>query len=210
VPNLWAGGLDAPATDRNPAAIYVPLAQAVPVEITIAGRIDRGEPLQLAEAVRAAAFKLDPDVPIYDVRSMPQLVVDNSWFYGFGAGIMIVCAVSALLLAMIGLYGVIAFSVGRRIREFGIRMAVGAVRGDIVRLVLRQGAPHILVGVALGLALAIVLSGGIVSLLFNVRPTDPVVLSAVAATLVGIALIATLLPAVRAARIDPLTALREE
>ena len=210
VPNLWVGGLDAPVTDRNPAGVYLPVAQSAPQSLMIIARTKNPTPLDLSETVRTSAFRLDPDVPVDRVRTMPQVVEDSSWFYGWGASIMGICGLSALLLATIGLFGVVAFSVGRRVREFGIRLAVGATPGNVIRLVLRQSAAQIILGLVLGLALALLLGRGVSSLMFLVQPNDPVVITAVALLLTSIALFAAYAPARRAARIDPLTALREE
>lgn len=209
VPDLWLAALDA-SGDRNPAGAYVPLAQIGAQSVSIAARVRAGAPLALTDAVRRAAFQLDPDVPIYEVRSMPDLIVDNSWFYGLGAWILGACGGAALLLAIIGLYGVIAFGVERRTREFGIRMAVGARPAEIVLLVLRQGSLQIAVGIAIGLGLAFLLARGVASLLFNVSPSDPVVFVGIGLLLGMAGLLATLIPAVRASRIDPLRALHAE
>jgi ABC-type antimicrobial peptide transport system permease subunit len=170
----------------------------------------RGEALSLTTPVRDIVFALDPDVPIHDVKSMPQLIDDNSWFFGMGAAIMGACGIAALVLATIGLYGVVAFSVGRRTREIGIRIAIGADPPNIVRLMLRRGSFQLAAGVLLGLGLAIALASGIASLLFNVRPTDVPVFASVSLLLMAIAIVATLIPALRASRIDPLKALRSE
>ena len=209
VPDLWLAAFDAPSGDRNPAGIFVPLTQSAPTTVSVAVRT-RGEPAAVADALRAAAFGLDPDVPIYQVRTMEQLLADNNWFYGLGAAIMGACGLAALLLASIGLYGVVAFSVGRRTREIGIRMAMGARRPDVVKLVLRRGLLQIAVGVVLGIALAVALGRGIASLLFEVSPTDPLIYGATAALLATIGIGAMLVPALRAARIQPVSALRAE
>jgi ABC-type antimicrobial peptide transport system permease subunit len=173
-------------------------------------RTRAGAPLELSQAVRDIAFRLDPDVPVYHARSLPQVIVDGSWFYGWGATIVGVCGLAALLLATIGLFGVVAFSVGRRIREFGIRLAVGAAPRNVILLVLRQSTAQVVIGLVAGIVLALVLGRGVSSLMFLVSPNDPLVIGLVAAILTGIALLAAWAPARRAARIDPLTALREE
>ncbi len=208
VPDLWIDGLDSQG-DRNPAGIYLPLAQSTPAAVLIAVRVRGGQPLDIAAAVRQAAFQLDPDVPLFDVKDMPEVIEDNSWFYGMGVGVIGACGLAALLLATIGLYGVIAFSVGRRTREFGIRMAVGATPGRVIRLVLRQSS-GLALGLVLGLTLAYVLAQGVASLLFQVSPSDPLVFTGVTFFLAAIGVTATLIPAIRAARVDPLSALRME
>src|SRR5690606_6334937 len=106
IPDLWMGGLDA-QEDRNPAGVYVPLAQSAPSSVALAVRARAGAPSQLFRTLREAAFAVDPDVPLYEVRTHAELVRDNSWFYGFGAGIMGATGLAALMLAAIGLYGVI-------------------------------------------------------------------------------------------------------
>jgi putative ABC transport system permease protein len=208
VPNLWTGGLDA-SGDRNPAALYTPLAQTPAQSVSVAVRT-RAEVGTMAAAIRAAVTAIEPDIPVYDVKTMPEVIYDNSWFYGFGVSIIGACGLSALLLAAVGLYGVIAFSVGRRTREFGIRMAVGASPGEIRRFVLRRGSLQLAIGLAIGFSIAWLIANGIASLLFNVSPTDPVTFLAAGVLLVIIAQVATLVPALRASRIDPLSALRAE
>ncbi|MCI0434553.1 MAG: ABC transporter permease [Gemmatimonadetes bacterium] len=209
VPDLWMNGLDS-SGDRNPAGLYLPLEQARPRSMGIALLGPGAEPLALTPRIRDIVFSLDNDVPLYEVRAMPGLIEDNSWFFAMGAGIMGTCGLAALLLATIGLYGVVAFSVGRRTREIGIRMAMGAAPTSIVGLMLRRGVAELLIGTLFGLGLAAVISRGVGSMLFEVSPNDPVVFIGVSLILLAITLAATLIPALRAARIDPLAALRAE
>lgn len=208
VPDLWMAGLDASGV-RNPAGVYVPLAQTAPASVSIAARTRAGSPLAVTGAVRRAAFGLDPDTPIYDVRTMPQVIEDNSWFYGLSAAIVGACGLAALLLATIGLYGVIAFSLEQRRRELGIRMVMGARPTDVVRLVLSRGVVQLAVGLALGFGLAALLASGIGGLLFEVDPRDPLVFGLIGALLATVGIAAMLVPTLRAARSDPLDALRE-
>jgi predicted permease len=208
IPDLWMNALDS-SGDRNPAGVYIPLEQTEASDLMIAART-RAEPLAITATVRDIVFGIDPDVPIHDVRSMPQLIDDNSWFFGMGAAMMGTSGIAALILATIGLYGVVAFSVGRRTREIGIRMAIGAEPQSIVVLMLRRGFAQLAAGMLLGWGLAVALAQGISSLLFNTSPTDPVVFATVSVLLVVIAIVATLVPAVRAARIHPLSALRTD
>jgi predicted permease len=208
VPDLWTGGLDS-APDRNPPGVYVPIAQAPPVAAAVAVRA-RADAGAAAAAIRAATFRLRPDVPVHDEKSMAGRIRDNSWFYGMAASMLTVAGLAALVLATAGLYGVIAFGVGRRRREIGIRMAFGAHRRDIVLLVLRRGAPGILAGLGLGLGLAFLIARGVSSLLFGVRPDDVRVFGAVGLFLAAVAVAAAVIPAGRAAATDPLEALRSE
>ncbi len=207
-PDLWAGGLDS-TPDRNPPALYIPFAQAPPVTIEIAVRA-RGTPQSVAPALREATSAVDPDVPLFAVASMETVIIDNGWFYGMAATIFALCGLATLVLATVGLYGVIAFSVDQRTREFGIRMAMGADPRDILRLVVRGGMAQVLIGLGLGLGLAVFIMQGLSALLFDVRPTDPLVLGLTVALLIAIALTALLVPAGRAARADPLESLRAE
>ncbi len=208
VPDLWVNGLDS-SPDRNPPGLYVPLAQVPPASAAIAIR-GRGDDAAVTASLRAAAFGLEPDAPVYEARTMRALIEDNSWFFGMAGSILTVAGLVALVLATVGLYGVIAFSVGRRTREIGIRMAFGAGRASILRLVLRRGVPALAIGMVAGFGLAWVLANGIGSLLFGVRPTDPRVYAAVGGFLALVALAAILVPARRAAAVDPLEALRTE
>jgi putative ABC transport system permease protein len=121
-----------------------------------------------------------------------------------------VSGLSALVLAAIGLYGVIAFSVGRRTREIGIRIAIGASPRQILRLVLWRGGRQVAIGTVLGFALAFLIGSGVSGIMFMVNPADPVVYALFGSLLIGITILATLVPARKASRIDPLAALRSE
>ena len=209
VPDLWMGAFDN-SSDRNPAGIYLPLAQVAPTSMSIAAQVKTGPALAVTAAVRAATFAVNSQIPIYDVRDMPQVVQDGTWFYGMTAGILGVCGASALLLATVGVYGVIAFSVGRRKREFGIRMALGASSNSIVALVLSQGLAQIVIGLAIGAALAIVLARGIAGMIFNGTPFNALLLALVAVGLASVAIIAMLIPTTSIARISPVSALKSD
>lgn len=160
--------------------------------------------------VRQAVQTVDPDLPIYQVRSMAEVVRRNSWFFQVFGFIFIVFGAAALLMASVGLYGVLAFSVSRRVAEMGIRMALGAGAAQVRRLVLRQGAFQIGIGLALGLALAFGVSQVVQILMFEVEPRDPAVFVAVILVIVGVGLLASWVPARRATRVDPMVALRYE
>ena len=160
----------------------------------------------LREKVRA----IDPASPLFEVGVL-QEVVDSS--YDNRRAVMLLLAafaVLALFLAALGIYGVLAYDVSQRTREIGVRSAIGASRGQISSLILRQGLWKAAIGVVVGLVGAALLSRSMTSLLFNVRPTDPAVYAAVAVVLIAVAMLASYLPARRASRIDPLVALRNE
>ena len=129
--------------------------------------------------VRRAVQMVDPNLPIYQVRSIAEVVQQNSWFFQVFGFIFIIFGVSALLMASVGLYGVLAFSVSRRVNEMGIRMALGAGAAQVRKLILRQGATQISIGLALGLALAWGVSAMVQIIMFEVEPRDPTVFGGV-------------------------------
>jgi putative ABC transport system permease protein len=169
-----------------------------------------GDPMALTPAVRAAVKSVDGELILTDVTSMAALVDVALGGARFGMQLLAGFAIVALLMAALGIYGVVAFVVSRRTREVGIRMALGARAGDVLGLVLRQGMAPVLAGLAAGLALALSLGRLGSSLLFEVPPHDLATLAAAAAVLTSAALLACALPARRAARIDPAQALRDE
>jgi putative ABC transport system permease protein len=170
----------------------------------------RGEPAALAQSIAAVIRSVDPEQPVYDVRPLTA-VIDRSlarrWLQ---TTLLAVFAGLALLLATIGVYGVIAYGVSQRLREFGIRLALGARRQDIVHMVVARGARMTLIGVGLGLIGAVIAARVIATLLFGVGAWDLISFAAAAIGLHGVAMIACYLPARKAARIDPTSALRTE
>jgi putative ABC transport system permease protein len=168
------------------------------------------DPASLTEAIRREVRGLDPVVPVHDVHTLEDAIarsvatrrVTNLLLLGF--------ALVALLLAAVGIYGVMALNVGSRLSEFGIRLALGAAPGDVLALVLGQGMRLVLVGVALGLLGALGVGRLLGSLLFRVKPFDPLTFGLVALGLAAVALAACYLPARRATTTDPLVALRYE
>ena len=208
VPNLWMGAFDA-SPERNPAVYYVPLAQSPPASVAMVVNMRSAAPLSFTESVRSAAYTVDPDVPLHEVRDIPTLIREGTWFYGMGAGILAVCGTTALLLAITGVYGVIAFSVRQRRKEFGVRMALGATATSIVQLVFRRGVIQVALGLSMGMVLALLLARGVQSLMFDASSTDIGVYVMVAVSLGTIAAVSMLVPAVSASRVEPLEALRD-
>jgi ABC-type antimicrobial peptide transport system permease subunit len=160
--------------------------------------------------VRDAVASVHADTPIYWPVTLADRIAEGTWVYNVFGGLFMVFGFVALFLASVGLYGVMAFSVSRRTPEVGIRMALGAEGGQVLRLILRQGMIQIAVGAALGLALAVLVSRALRLVLFQVSASDPSVFGLVAAVLVLTGFLASLVPARRATRVDPLVALRSE
>ncbi len=169
-----------------------------------------GDPRSSAAAVRRRLQDVDPDVPVGDVTPMTTLMADALARQRFYAQLLGAFGVLALAISVVGVYGLVSYAVGRRTREFGIRIALGADRQRVLRLVLARGAALTAVGVGLGLAGALTLTRTLRSLVVGVAPTDPAALAGAAALLVVAALAATYLPARRATRVDPMVALRSE
>jgi predicted permease len=169
-----------------------------------------GDPAALTGAVRAAIHAIDPDVPIYGVRTMEQRVSDSLATRRFSMLLLTLFAVLALGLAMIGLYGVMAYLVGQGVRELGIRLALGASPTALLLMIVRQGVVVALTGVGIGLAGALALTRFMRGLLYGVDPLDPATFTAIAALLTMTAIGASYLPARRAAHIDPAVSLKNE
>ena len=169
-----------------------------------------GDPAALTAPIRREVIALDPGLPLSSVRVMDDVVADAFTQRRFNVVVLGLFALAALVLAGIGLYGVMAYAVSQRNHELGVRLALGAQRGAVVRMVLGESLGLVLGGVVLGLGGALLLNGLLSTMLFEVRPNDPVALAGACALLVGIALLGSFLPARRAARVDPLTTLREE
>ena len=189
--------------------VYVPYGSdpASPVHLAVRTATD---PLQLSAEVRAALRQAAPGVPVSDVLSLEQAIERIHWVSGFFSRMFGNYALIALLIAALGAYGVIADSVSQRTREMGIRLALGARPGTLLRLVVAQGAGLGLLGVLLGLLAAIPATRFLASMLYEVSATDPAVFGGVALLLVVVALLAAYLPARRAARVNPIEVLRFE
>jgi putative ABC transport system permease protein len=169
-----------------------------------------GDPLAVTEAVRATVAALSSEVPVYDLMTMEQRIANSTSRTEFNTLLLLALALLAAVLAAVGLYGVVAYSVTQRTREIGIRIALGARTTDVLRLIVMQGMRLVLVGGLIGLAGALALTRVLRSLLFGVSPTDPLTFAVIPVLLTGVALLACWLPARRAARVDPMVALRCE
>jgi ABC-type antimicrobial peptide transport system permease subunit len=208
-------GIAADVRDFGPASpaaptLYLPHAQWPEDSVTIVAKARNGDPSSIVQPLRALLQDLDRDVPMSAVRSMPQIAsiaVAQPRLY---LVLIASFAGTAMLLAAIGLYGVLAYAVGQRTREIGIRLALGAKRGEVLRMVMAQAGRLAVAGVMIGLAAAIVASRVLRSQLFEITPTDTFTYLVVALSLLGVSMVASWIPARRAARIDPLTALRHD
>jgi len=170
----------------------------------------RGEPLQVVAGVRREIRASDPNLPVFDVYTLEQVRRQGFWEYRFIGGMFTVFGFIALFLASIGVYGVLSYSVSQRTREIGVRVALGAQNGHVMRLVLRQGMLLALAGIGVGLVFSFGATRVVASVLYNVSPTDAVSFVGLSVTLAGIAALASYLPARRALEVDPLEALRSE
>jgi putative ABC transport system permease protein len=166
------------------------------------------DPLSLVSAVRNELQQMDPQQPMAAVATMDQLLGDSLSRSRFTMLLLGIFAAMALLLASVGIYGVIAYGVAQRTQEFGIRIALGAGRRDVLRLVLGQGTRLALWGIGLGVIFALALTKFLAALLYGISPADPLTFAAVASLLVLVALAACYVPAQRATRVDPIEALR--
>jgi putative ABC transport system permease protein len=189
--------------------IYTPLAQEPQPGMTLMVRTV-GDPSAMIGAVRNEVHALNSDVPLFEVQTMSERIADQLAADRVVAVLLSVFGVGALLLATIGIYGVVAFAVAQRTHEIGIRIALGADRPDILKLILGQGMVLIVIGAGFGLALALTATQLLKSLLFGVSATDPLTFVSVVSALIGVALLACYVPARRAMKVDPLVALRYE
>ncbi len=209
--------LDSLDETRPVATIYHPLAQVSvsPGEawrsfgMTFTVRT-HSDPVNSISAVTGAIHQVGPDLPVVDVMSMNDVIAQSVSPLRFNMLLLACFAGLALVLAAVGIYSVLSYTVRRRVREIGIRMALGASHSDVVRMVLTDGLKPILMGIALGLVAAIALSRVVASLIFGVRATDPLTFAAVALLLMLVGVFATIVPAYRATRIEPVRILREE
>jgi putative ABC transport system permease protein len=206
VPDSWDGGLDTQVA----AEYYVPYAQAGFFPGATLVVRTAAEPLVIAAVVQRAIWSVDKDAPITDLKTMDQIVAEKVAGPRFQTLLLGAFGALGLLLAVVGIYGVISYAITQRKREIGIRMALGAQPGAVLRNVMGHGVLLALSGIAAGLTGALALTRFLASLLFEVKPTDPTTFAAVAVVLLAVATLATYVPARRAMRVDPMGALRHE
>lgn len=198
-----------PQDPENPPLAYIPYRQMGWGGMSLLVRTS-GDPAALAQTVRAAVQGLDQDIPLFDVRTLQQSLDRESWFIVVFGTLFFSFALIALLLASVGLYAVVAHATVRRTREIGIRMALGATHGGILRLILTRGLLQLGIGLVLGLGGAYAATGVMKNMLFLTSPKDPGVFAAITVMLVAIGILACLIPARRAATLHPVNALRHE
>ncbi len=205
VPSVFGGDPDEP----RPAMLFRPMAQQYTSFLYIAARTSL-PPMDLMIPVRDAVSSLNPDVPIYWPMPLTQAIAEPLWFIRVFGTLFMIFGFVALFLASIGLYAVMSFTVSRRSREMGVRMALGASARDVIRLIFRQGAWQLGIGLVLGLAFAAGVSRVMSVILFDVQPFDITVFGGVAAVLMATGALACLIPARRATLVDPAVAMRSE
>ena len=190
--------------------LYQPLGQGVWPSVFVAVRTVPENPLTILPAVQEAVWSVNKSVPLGNPRTMNDIIARSLLQKKFTMLLLSIFAGAALLLAAIGLYGVISYSVAQRTRELGIRIALGAQRSDVLRLILRQGMTLVAVGVLFGVVASVGLTRLMATLLYGISATDPVTYLALSVALVFVAFIACWLPARRASAVDPIVALHAE
>jgi predicted permease len=205
VGDIKSDGLDLASTPY----IYVSEPQA-PSYGSVVFLRTAGDPGSLGQAIRREVQAVDPAVPVFGIREMDDVVAKNLAARRFALELLGVFAAVAFLLACIGIYGVMAYTFSQRIGEIGLRMALGAQRSDILKIVLGEGALMVAFGVVAGLIGSVMLTRFLETMLFDIQPTDPITFGALTTVLAVVALVACLIPARRATRVDPLIALRHE
>jgi len=196
------------AEDPTPF-VYVPLAQNYNSMRTLQVR-SFVPPETLLAPMQAQVHQLAPDLPITEAKTMKLAIEDGLWIFRLGAGVAAAMGAIGLILAVVGIYGIVSFSTAQRTREIGIRMALGGSAGDVMRMILQQSVGMVIIGLVVGLLAALGITRLMTQLLIGVSPIDPLTYLAVAGLLSVVALAACWIPARRATRVDPMVALRYE
>jgi putative ABC transport system permease protein len=204
VENVKYRGL--PENPDNDPDVYLPLLQDPALVLYVAARTNIN-PLVVTTDFRNQIQALDPDLPVFSIATMQKRIADKISQPRFNALLMATLAFIALMLAIVGVYGIISYSVSQRTPEIGIRMALGAQQSDILKMVMSQGMKLIIIGLFIGLAVALSLTRILSSLLYSVSATDPIIYAGISLLLVGVGFMACLVPAQRAMRVNPMTAL---
>ncbi len=204
-PDAYMNGL----TEDDQSAIMIPLSQSVSYGVAIMARVE-GRPMEITDEVRKAVAAIDPDQPLHSAMTLQESIDRSNWFYRVFGTLFMSFGIAALFLASVGLYGVMATSVSHRTREMGVRMALGASTRDVLRLVMNEGMLQLSIGLVLGLAFSLAVSRLLSMLLFQVTPRDPGTFITIGIVLVLTATVATLVPALRAARVQPVHAMRDD
>jgi hypothetical protein len=208
VPDLIMEGIG--NNNASPVGYYIPIAQSDVANGVRAAIRARGDAAAVASLVRSAVASLDPDLAIYDVRTMRSVIGQQTMFYTIFGTFFMAFGFCALSLAAAGLYGVMSFAVTQRTRELGVRSALGAQGLQLIALIMRKSVVQLAVGLAAGVGLALAAAGMLQPILYHVNPRDAGVFAGVLATLTIAALTASFLPALRVTRIDPVRALASE
>ena len=193
----------------SPERLFLPLGTLGASFMSFALRTE-GPPEALASRVRALVAELDPNLPVYELYALDRAISDATWAFDLFGALFSIFGVAALFLAAVGLYGVMAFSVAQRRQEMGIRMALGAERGSIMKLVLVKGGLQLALGITIGLVLGAGMAGPMQFILYGVEVGDPVVYVSIALTLATAGFVACLVPARAATRTDPIVAMRTQ
>ncbi len=204
VPDLGMNGFQ----KEDPQGIFLPLGQSRDDQRMSYAVKTHENPLALTAMARAQVVAVDKDLPIYFVQTMEEAIAKSRFFFDLFSTLFAIFGAAALLLASVGIYAVVSFSVGQRTQEIGVRLALGAAPSRVLRLLLGQGARQLLVGLAFGLPVSFFASKVLTEFLFEVRPTDPTIFSSVPLALGLVTLLACLFPAQRALKTDPMVAFR--
>lgn len=208
IPNIRHFQVD--PQERETAHAYVPYPYAPTANTGVTIRVTSGAPAAITPAVRAEIRRLDPGIPLFSIQTMAEVKRLGSWQFALFGWMFSAFGVVALLLAVTGVYGLLAYSVSQRTQEIGVRVALGASRRDVVRLIVGQGFRLTGAGIVVGLISSFGVTHVVASMLYNITPTDPVTFAGAAVFLVAVAMVASYVPTRRATAVDPLVALRSE